>query len=149
MSRTIATVSPYTYAIDLGKHASLSLIDPGFAPNFSIATDVAVLAAFIVLACLRFCGSRGRRGTRHSSTCWRRRGVVRKTHRSPCPRHGRHSPLAVRRAISLVLKTSLRASAPVSACRRPIISVGGLAAWLERPRADTMDTRAASESGSW
>ena len=56
--RTIATVNPYTYAVDLLKHANLSLTGPGFAPDFSITTDVAVLAAFIVLAtvvaCLRF-----------------------------------------------------------------------------------------------
>lgn len=56
--RTIATVNPYTYAVDLLKHANLALTGPGFVPDFAITLDVAVLAAFIVaatgLACLRF-----------------------------------------------------------------------------------------------
>jgi ABC-2 type transport system permease protein len=56
--RTIASVNPYTYAVDLLKHANLSVTGPGFAPDFSIATNFAVLAAFVViatgLACVRF-----------------------------------------------------------------------------------------------
>jgi len=44
--------------VDLLKHANLAVTGPGFMPDFSIGTDVAVLAAFIVLAtglaCLRF-----------------------------------------------------------------------------------------------
>jgi len=56
--RTIASINPYTYAVDLLKHANLAVTGPGFMPDFSIGTDVAVLAAFIVLAtglaCLRF-----------------------------------------------------------------------------------------------
>ena len=58
MLRAIATVNPYTCAVDLPKHANLSMTGPGFAPDFSIMTNVGVLAAFIViatgLACLRF-----------------------------------------------------------------------------------------------
>ena len=50
MLRTIASVNPYTYAVDLLKHANLSMTGPGFAPDFSIMTNVGVLAAFIVIA---------------------------------------------------------------------------------------------------
>ena len=53
----IATITPDTY-VDLSKHANLSPTGPGFAPDFSIATDIAVSAPFVVLAtvvaCLRF-----------------------------------------------------------------------------------------------
>jgi hypothetical protein len=44
--------------VDLLKHANLSMTGPAFTPDFSIATDVAVLGAFIAVAtgvaCLRF-----------------------------------------------------------------------------------------------
>jgi hypothetical protein len=48
----VATVDPTTYAVDLLKYANLSVAGPGFAPDFLITIDVAVLAS--VVACLQF-----------------------------------------------------------------------------------------------
>jgi hypothetical protein len=55
---SIASVDPCTYAVYLLTHANLSMTGPRFTPHFSIATDVSVLAPFILVApgvaCLRF-----------------------------------------------------------------------------------------------
>lgn len=53
--RWIAGINPYTYGVDLLKHATLLRAPDGFAADFSVATDVAVLAAFTVVATLLAC----------------------------------------------------------------------------------------------
>ncbi|MBA3939334.1 MAG: ABC transporter permease [Planctomycetes bacterium] len=59
--RWAAQLNPFSYGVDLLKHATGSLVPP-FAPDFSVAGDLAVLAGFTVaataLACWRF-SSRG------------------------------------------------------------------------------------------
>lgn len=56
--RWVATVNPFTYGVDLLKHASPAATGARFAPDFSVATDFAVLLAFCaaatVVASVRF-----------------------------------------------------------------------------------------------
>ena len=44
--KRVASINPYTYAVDLLKHAIL----PGSAADFSLTLDVAVLAGFSLVA---------------------------------------------------------------------------------------------------
>lgn len=56
--RWIAGINPYTYGVDLLKHATLTQAPAGFGTDFTVATDVAVLVAFTIaatiVACWRF-----------------------------------------------------------------------------------------------
>jgi ABC-2 type transport system permease protein len=56
--RIVAAVNPYSYGVDLLKHATLGSAPGLFTAEFSVSTDLAVLAGFsllaIVLACWRF-----------------------------------------------------------------------------------------------
>lgn len=58
--KAIALANPYTYAVDLLKHALLRGVDGRFGPEFSVTLDVTVLALFTVaavsIACVRFSG---------------------------------------------------------------------------------------------
>lgn len=58
--RTVATLNPYTYGVDLLKHALLTGVEGRFAPEFSVGLDVAVLVGFtitaVTIACVRFSG---------------------------------------------------------------------------------------------
>jgi ABC-2 type transport system permease protein len=54
----IALCNPFSYGVDLLKHALLEEVPPRFAADFSVLQDMTVLAGFILLtlliACLRF-----------------------------------------------------------------------------------------------
>ena len=56
--RFVAAVNPYTYGVDLLKHAVLGMQESSFHPDFGVPLDFAVLFGFIllatVIACLRF-----------------------------------------------------------------------------------------------
>jgi ABC-2 type transport system permease protein len=56
--RFVAAINPYTYGVDLLKHAVLGLQESSFHPDFSITADIAVCFGFTLLAtvtaCLRF-----------------------------------------------------------------------------------------------
>ena len=56
--RFVATVNPYTYGVDLLKHAVLGISATSFNADFSVPVDIAVLLGFTllatVIACLRF-----------------------------------------------------------------------------------------------
>jgi ABC-2 type transport system permease protein len=56
--RWVASVNPFTYGVDLLKHASPAATDARFAPDFSLATDFALVlgfcAAATVVASVRF-----------------------------------------------------------------------------------------------
>jgi ABC-2 type transport system permease protein len=56
--RWVATVNPYTYGVDLLKHAVLGIDSTTFGAEFSVPLDLAVLFGFTllstVIACLRF-----------------------------------------------------------------------------------------------
>jgi ABC-2 type transport system permease protein len=56
--RWVASINPFTYGVDLLKHASPAATGARFAPDFAVATDLAVLlgfcAAATVVASLRF-----------------------------------------------------------------------------------------------
>ncbi len=60
--RWAAQLNPFSYGVDLLKHAAGSLVPP-FAPDFSIAGDLAVLAGFTVAATALACWRFSRRGT--------------------------------------------------------------------------------------
>jgi ABC-2 type transport system permease protein len=53
--RWIAAVNPYSYGVDLLKHATLGNTPSPFAADFSISTDLAVLGGFTLLATLLAC----------------------------------------------------------------------------------------------
>jgi ABC-2 type transport system permease protein len=50
--KAVALVNPYTYGVDLLKHATLGVLSSGMGADFSVATDLAVLAGFTVAALL-------------------------------------------------------------------------------------------------
>jgi len=56
--RFVATINPYTYGVDLLKHAVLGIQQSSFHPDFGVPLDLAVLLGFVlvatVIACLRF-----------------------------------------------------------------------------------------------
>ncbi len=56
--KTMALLNPFTYGVDLLKHAMLGDRFASFSPDLSVGIDIAVQAGFIVLssliACLRF-----------------------------------------------------------------------------------------------
>lgn len=56
--RVVATLNPYTYGVDLLKHAVLGNLASPLGPDFAVELDLAVLAGFIILAttlaCWRF-----------------------------------------------------------------------------------------------
>ena len=56
--KAVAMLNPYTYGVDLLKHALLGGVEGRFAPEFAVGLDVAVLAGFtlgaVALACVRF-----------------------------------------------------------------------------------------------
>jgi len=58
--KAIAMVNPYTYGVDLLKHALIAHAGGRFAPEFSTMLDVFVLAGFtitaVTIACVRFSG---------------------------------------------------------------------------------------------
>jgi ABC-2 type transport system permease protein len=58
--KAVAMANPYTYGVDLLKHAMLGGMGGSFGAEFAAGTDVAVLAGFtvaaLVLACARFSG---------------------------------------------------------------------------------------------
>jgi ABC-2 type transport system permease protein len=58
--RVVAMANPYSYGVDLLKHALLAGVEGRFAPEFPAALDVAVLAGFtiaaVTIACVRFSG---------------------------------------------------------------------------------------------
>lgn len=53
--RIIASINPYTYGVDLFKHAVLGGRLPPFGPDFTIGVDLGVLAAFFLFATLVAC----------------------------------------------------------------------------------------------
>lgn len=56
--RLIATANPFSYGVDLLKHALQRNTLPPFEPDFTVATDLVVLIVFtliaVAIACLRF-----------------------------------------------------------------------------------------------
>jgi ABC-2 type transport system permease protein len=56
--KVVAMLNPYTYGVDLLKHALLGGIEGRFAPEFAVGLDIAVLAGFtlaaVTVACVRF-----------------------------------------------------------------------------------------------
>jgi len=62
----LSAVNPFSYGVDLLKHAMLTDMAQPFAPDFALLTDVAVLAGFVVigtaLAALRFATDSVREG---------------------------------------------------------------------------------------
>lgn len=56
--KLIASLNPFSYGVDLLKHATVLSTPRSFGADFSVGVDLAVLAAFttlgLVLACLRF-----------------------------------------------------------------------------------------------
>ncbi|QBQ54216.1 ABC transporter permease [Nitrosococcus wardiae] len=56
--RAIATANPFSYGVDLLKHALQRNAPHPFGPDFTLATDLAVLVTFtlaaVAIACLRF-----------------------------------------------------------------------------------------------
>jgi ABC-2 type transport system permease protein len=56
--KLVATINPYTYGVDLLKHALLGDIAGRFAPEFTVTTDIIVLIGFtlaaVIVACVRF-----------------------------------------------------------------------------------------------
>ena len=56
--KIVAMVNPYTYGVDLLKHALLGGIEGRFAPEFTVGLDIAVLVGFtlaaVTVACVRF-----------------------------------------------------------------------------------------------
>lgn len=58
--KAVSLLNPFTYGVDLLKHALLGPIAGRFAPEFSVPLDIAVLATFalaaIGIACIRFSG---------------------------------------------------------------------------------------------
>ncbi len=62
----LSAVNPFSYGVDLLKHAMLTGMAQPFAPDFALLTDVAVLAGFVVigtaLAALRFATDSVREG---------------------------------------------------------------------------------------
>ncbi len=56
--KMVAMLNPYTYGVDLLKHALLGGVEGRFAPEFAIGLDVAVLMGFtlvaVTVACVRF-----------------------------------------------------------------------------------------------
>ena len=56
--KAVALVNPYTYGVDLLKHAVLGVLPSGMGADFAISTDIAVLAGFtaaaLVVASWRF-----------------------------------------------------------------------------------------------
>jgi ABC-2 type transport system permease protein len=53
--RWVAGINPYTYGVDLLKHATLINAPAEFGTDFSVATDVAVLVGFTIAATLVAC----------------------------------------------------------------------------------------------
>lgn len=53
--RIIASINPYTYGVDLLKHAVLGGQLSAFGPDFTIGADLGVLALFVLLAVLIAC----------------------------------------------------------------------------------------------
>ncbi len=58
--KALAMVNPYTYGVDLLKHALIANATGRFAPEFSLELDIAIIVAFTIaavsVACLRFSG---------------------------------------------------------------------------------------------
>ena len=56
--KVVAAVNPFTYGVDLLKHALVSGLEPPLGPDFAIAVDITVLLGFAIVAvfvsCLRF-----------------------------------------------------------------------------------------------
>ena len=56
--KIVAAVNPFTYGVDLLKHALVSGLAPPLGPDFPVAVDITVLLGFAVVAifvaCLRF-----------------------------------------------------------------------------------------------
>jgi len=56
--KIVAAVNPFTYGVDLLKHALVSGLTPPLGPDFSIVVDISVLLGFsfvaVFVACLRF-----------------------------------------------------------------------------------------------
>ena len=50
--KAVALVNPYTYGVDLLKHAVLGVLPSGMGADFAISTDIAVLAGFTIAALL-------------------------------------------------------------------------------------------------
>jgi ABC-2 type transport system permease protein len=50
--KVVALINPYTYGVDLLKHAVLGVLPSGMGADFAISTDVAVLAGFTAAALL-------------------------------------------------------------------------------------------------
>jgi len=48
----VALVNPYTYGVDLLKHAVLGVLPSGLGADFAASTDLAVLAGFTTAALL-------------------------------------------------------------------------------------------------
>lgn len=48
--KAVALVNPYTYGVDLLKHAVLGVLPSGMGADFAISTDIAVLAGFTAVA---------------------------------------------------------------------------------------------------
>lgn len=53
--RWIAGINPYTYGVDLLKHATLIQVPSQFGTDFTVATDVVVLVGFTIVATLVAC----------------------------------------------------------------------------------------------
>jgi ABC-2 type transport system permease protein len=58
--KTVALLNPFTYGVDLLKHALLGATSGRFASEFAVTTDVGVLTGFAIaaigVACVRFSG---------------------------------------------------------------------------------------------
>jgi ABC-2 type transport system permease protein len=56
--KAVAMLNPYTFGVDLLKHALLGGVEGRFAPEFSTALDIVVLAVFtfasVTVSCIRF-----------------------------------------------------------------------------------------------
>jgi ABC-2 type transport system permease protein len=50
MLKVVALANPYTYGVDLLKHATLGVLPSGMGADFGLGTDIAVLAGFTVAA---------------------------------------------------------------------------------------------------
>jgi len=50
--KAVALVNPYTYGVDLLKHAVLGVLPSGLGADFAASTDLAVLAGFTTAALL-------------------------------------------------------------------------------------------------
>ena len=50
--KVVALLNPYTYGVDLLKHAVLGILPSSMGADFSLTTDIAVLVAFTAVALL-------------------------------------------------------------------------------------------------